>query len=432
MLRHILRRMIEVGTVHVGAGLVVSGLSAYAFLVITGRVLGPERYAALSVLWSLVITIGPGIFAPFEQELARAIAFTQGRNGRTFAGTGKAWAIGGGVVMLFCGVATVSGGWILHALLEGDVLLLWALIASIPAYYAQHLGRGVVLGKNMFGRYGGVLAMDGALRVLGAVVLSSVGVSEAGPYGLVLAGAPALSALIAVHPRVETSRGGVEAMGWSGLARALAWLVLASVLAQILANAGPVALKLLADVDETAIVGPFMAALVIVRVPVFLFFAVQAVLLPQLSSAAGGDDSGRYRSALSVVLRVVVTLGGAMTIGAYFAGPFAVDLLFGPDFVLPGAHLARLAIASAGYMMCLVLAQALIAIQTRPGVTAGWAIGLLALVSAIALGGDLLVRVETSLIAGSVGGILAMGTILVRQLRRPDWSQSGKGMSRIA
>ena len=45
------------GTLAVGAGLIVSGVTSYGFLAISARALGPERYAPLGVLWAL--TAGP-------------------------------------------------------------------------------------------------------------------------------------------------------------------------------------------------------------------------------------------------------------------------------------------------------------------------------------------------------------------------------------
>lgn len=39
------------GTLAVGAGLIVSGVTSYGFLAISARALGPERYAPLGVLW---------------------------------------------------------------------------------------------------------------------------------------------------------------------------------------------------------------------------------------------------------------------------------------------------------------------------------------------------------------------------------------------
>ena len=62
------------GTIPVGLGLVVAGLSAYGFQVIAFRVLGAEPYAALNGLWVTAFVLAPGLFLPLEQEIARALA----------------------------------------------------------------------------------------------------------------------------------------------------------------------------------------------------------------------------------------------------------------------------------------------------------------------------------------------------------------------
>src|SRR5436853_7044981 len=60
------------GTLAVGAGLIVSGVTSYGFLAISARALGPERYAPLGVLWALTYVVCPGVFLPLEQEVGRA------------------------------------------------------------------------------------------------------------------------------------------------------------------------------------------------------------------------------------------------------------------------------------------------------------------------------------------------------------------------
>ncbi|MEZ5165543.1 MAG: ThiF family adenylyltransferase [Acidimicrobiales bacterium] len=61
-------------TTAIAVGLLVNGLSTYVFLVLARRNLGDEAYGGLAVLWGLVYILGPGLFQPLEQELARATA----------------------------------------------------------------------------------------------------------------------------------------------------------------------------------------------------------------------------------------------------------------------------------------------------------------------------------------------------------------------
>ena len=55
-------------------GLVINGLSTYGFLVLAHAAIGDEAYGGLAVLWALMYILGPGLFQPLEQEVARATA----------------------------------------------------------------------------------------------------------------------------------------------------------------------------------------------------------------------------------------------------------------------------------------------------------------------------------------------------------------------
>src|SRR3954447_1747931 len=62
------------GFIPVAVGLGVFGLTTYGFLGRAGKALGPELFAPLSVLWTIVNAVGIGVFLPFEQELGRTAA----------------------------------------------------------------------------------------------------------------------------------------------------------------------------------------------------------------------------------------------------------------------------------------------------------------------------------------------------------------------
>ena len=77
-------------------------------------------------------------------------------------------------------------------------------------------------------------------------------------------------------------------------------------LAQVLINAPPVLVQLLAGPRHKAEVGVFTAALVVARVPLFLFQAVQAALLPKLSGLVAAERYEEFRRGLR---RLVVDRG---------------------------------------------------------------------------------------------------------------------------
>ena len=396
----------------IAAGLAVLGLTAYGFLVVAARALGPEAYAPLSALWAVVFLVGPGCFIPIEQELARSLA------ARRAAGLGggpvirRAATLGGGALLFLTVACTIAGLVLLDRLFDGEALLVVGLLLSLAGYYAEHLARGVLSGYGRFRPYGIALATEGILRLVGCVVLAAVGVATAGPYGVVLGAAPLIATAVALRGQHDLAPPGPEA-DRRELTVALGWLLAGSVLAQSLANAGPVAVKLLADDSERAVAGRFLAALIVARVPMFLFTAVLAPALPRLARMAAAGDRRGFDTGLRRLLALVTALGGAGTVAALVAGPTVVRTLFGADFELPAHDLATLAVACAAYLFAMTLAQALIAVSGHGRVAMAWLAGVVSFGVVTALGSDLLTRVELGMVTGGVVAAVAMAGLLL-------------------
>ena len=402
------------GTLPVGAGVVVLGVSAYAFLAVAGRGLGVEGFAVLSVLWVLVFTVGPGLFLPLEQEVGRAVAArrAEGRpHGPLVRRTAVAAAAGAAAataVLLLAAPALVPRA------LGGDAGALVALGVAVWALAAAHLARGVLAGTGRFGHYGAQLALEGAVRAGGAAVLLGVGVGSVLGYGLLLGGATALAVLV--------TAGGLSGLREPGppaalgeLSRSLGLLLTGALLSQALVNAGPLLVALLEPPGEAGAAGRFLAAAVLSRVPLLLFAAVQAALLPRLSELAAGGRQGELREVLARTSLAVGALGLAGTAAAAAAGPALVALLFGSAFDVDRAPVVLLSAATGAFMLAVVLAQACIA-RGRPGsAAAGWAVGVAVLVAATGvLGGEPVLRVAAASLAGAVA---ALGALLPRAVR---------------
>ncbi len=402
------------GTFSVGAGLLVLGLTAYVFFVVAARALGPERYSSLSVLWTLVFFAAPGFLFPLEQEVSRAVSARQalGLGGGPLVR--RAAILGGGLVAGLALVTLALSGPIVHHLFDGQWLLLVALVVSLPTYAAIHLTRGTLSGTARFSAYGNLLAAEGLLRIAAAVVLALAGVRAAGPYGLLIP----LAGLVALVAVLARQRGALQpgpAAPWSELSGALGWLLLGAVLAQGFVNASVPLVKVLAADNEQAIAGQFQAGLIITRVPLFMFQAVQASLLPKLAGLAASGRLADFRAGLRRLVAVVVAIGVAATIGAFAIGPLVLRLAFGPRFdKLGNADLGYLALAGAAFMLATALSQALIALSAYAKAALGWTFAIVALVVGTALGPGLLPRVELGLVAGSIVAVVAMA-VLVRQ-----------------
>jgi O-antigen/teichoic acid export membrane protein len=406
------------GTWDVAIGLVVSGLAAYGYLVVSAHLVGPSAYAALSAQWALVLLVGPGIFVTLEQEVGRALSARRaiGLGGRPVVVRS---AVAGSAGLLVCAaLGAIFSTTLTDRLFDGYSLLLVGSLIGLLGYYVQYSVRGVLAGAGQFRVYSGIVAVEGLLRLLPCVILALLGVRAVGAYGLVFGLAP-LTAIVVVilGPRPLTVAG--PRASWSELSSALGYLVIASLLSQGLINAPPLAMKLLATPSQEALAGRFLAGLIVARVPLFLFGALQASLLPSLSKQAAGQHWEQFRKGLSRLMVLVVLLGLVSTLAAFSLGPALFPLLFGREFVLGHADFALLAGASAAFMTALALAQALIAMRRYRSTIVAWSFGLTTLLCLLAVQGSLVVRIERSFLLGTLVAAGAMAALTLAALRNP-------------
>lgn len=412
----------------VTAGVLVSGLATYVFLVVVARGLGPAAYAPFAVGWSVSLVAAAGLFAPLEQEAARRVAAARAAGTPVARETGL---VGGlAVVLAVAGVlllllADVSG---VDALARGSGTW-WALLAVTASSAAQMPARGVLSGSGRLGRYGAVVATEAVVRMVLAGVLVVLGVSSPGAFLALVAVGAAVSVAVAVAavPR----RGPRDARASTGLSRALlprraevagagralAVLVVGTLTAQLLLNAGPVVLDALSAPGEPG-PGRLLAGLSLARVPLFLFTAVQAALIPRLVAQAAAGDLPGLRRTVGRLLAVVAGLTAVASVGSLLVGRPVVALLFGEGFALPGRDLALLSLAVGAYLVALSAAASLVALDAHAAVLRGWVAGLVVHAAVTAVVPDLLLRVELGFLAGAAVAAGVQVVELVRVTRR--------------
>ena len=405
------------GTGAVGIGLLVNGITAYGFLVLAARALGPEQYAPLGLLWTVVFLVGPGFFLPVEQEVSRALAERRARGEGGGPLLRRAALLAAVVLGVLLVAVAATSPLTLPKLFDDEPLLVIGLGLALAGAAAGHLARGACSGQGRFRPYAVFLAADGTVRLLLCVALSASGVDSPGLYGVAVGVAPLVAVAIALGPERGLVTAGPDA-SWGELSRALVILLVASVLSFTLVNAGPMAVDLLGSESEQAEAGRFLNGLIIARVPLFLFQAVQASLLPKLSALAGAGRFEELRAGLRNLLAVTVAIGAVATAGAFALGPQVVRLLFGAEFELDHRTLGLLALSCAMYMLAVALAQAVIALSGHRLVAASWGIGVAAFVLMTAFAADeLFLRVELGLVTGTALAAVSMALALAARLR---------------
>lgn len=404
------------GTVPVGLGLLVSGLSAFVFLRVGKNALGgDDAFAPVLSLWFATFALAPGFFLPLEQELGRAISARRalGQGGRPVLR--KVALLGGILAATVLIVVLAMGEVVTDAYFDGDWVLLLALVVAFASYAPVHLARGVASGSGRFKAYAIVMGADGAVRVVLCVALALFGAKSAGAYGMAVALAPLVGFFYVLGRGELTTDDGPPAT-WTEVTPNLGWLLLGSVFAAGLVNAGPVAANLLKGDGQGELVTQFGYGVLLSRIPLFLFQAVQAALLPRLAGLAARREFDEFRRGFRRLMKLVVIVGIAGVIGAYLIGPKVIELMY--DAHLTSRTMATLALGSAAYMGALAMAQAVIALKGHALVALGWGVGVVSFVLTTWLSSDdLFRRIEYGLVASSVGALIAFAFSLRSRLR---------------
>ena len=405
------------GTVTVGIGLFIAGISAYIFFKIGQQALGQDGFKPIVAMWFIAFALAPGFFLPIEQEVSRAIAHRRalGQGGLPVIKRIAPLAII--ILLTLVVVIAVFSSSISANMFEGYGMVTFCLVLTLVSYAPMHLARGICSGTGRFGAYGIIIGADGAVRVIGCAVLWLAGVTHVGPYAFMIGFSPIVGVIavgLAGKLRVDD---GPEAT-WSEVTPNLGWLLMGSLFAAALVNAGPITVDILGNSEPAEVVTRFGNAVIFARIPLFLFQAVQAALLPRLAKLAAQRNLSEFSRGFRQLMILVCGVGVVGTIGAFLVGPQVLDLVYQGG--IDRRTMTLLALASAMYMVGLATAQAVIALRGHAIVALGWFASFSGFVLIAWLSSnDLYLRVELALVGSSLIAIVVFGAAL-RKLMRSD------------
>ena len=307
-------------------------------------------------------------------------------------------------------------------LFHGQEVLLVCFVIALGTYAVQHITRGTLSGNGRFGPYGMILGAEGVFRILPVIVLYAAGIDDLLWYGLALAVPPLLAALVALRGQHGLVDPGPDAE-WSELSTNLTLLFLGSLAAQALSYAAALGVLVLAQGKaERDAAADFIVGFFIARIPILLFQAIQAALLPKLAALSGAGKHDDFRSGLKKLVMIVVGVGVLGVIAGATIGPTVGEILFGDKFNLGSRDLTLLFLGSAAFIFALTLAQALIALLGHGRALIAWTVGLVFCVGVMALGSsatidDLFLRAELGYVVGCATAATMMLIFLVVQVR---------------
>ncbi len=403
----------------VAAGLGVQGATTYVALILAGRLLGAAEFSGLAGLYVLISSVATGLFVPLEQEISRR----RGRERQAGVAdpTLTRRAVGAGLML---SLAVVALALALHEvtlrMMGGNGWLLVALCVGLPGYALCFVTRGGFAGSQRLVRYGGQLAVEGAFRLVALIILAVVGVRSTAAYGLLFGAASWVAlgvSLIPVRGRRPAVAPAPPDAAHPFLAP-LGLLLVSSLAAQMLIGAAPLVAQAFSGADDGARIGAFLAALVVVRIPVFMFSAVQPSLLPTLAAHVQGGRVEAFRSLVVKVLGGTVLAGLVMIAGTAVAGAGTLTFLFGADYALPWNIFLLMGASVGFFLLATVLSQVVLSLGRHRWVAAGWIAGLAGLAIGTMLSGDAVLRATLGLMSGAAAAAGAFGVLLALGMRR--------------
>ncbi|MGW1175600.1 lipopolysaccharide biosynthesis protein [Kitasatospora sp. NPDC002543] len=411
------------GTLAVAGGTVVLGAASYIHLGVAGHSLSVDDMANVSLLWTIVMSVGIGVFFPIEQELTRIVAARAALGHGAAPVLRRATLLTAGILGVVLAALAAGSGPIARSMFHGDRSLVLALGGAFTGMAVCYLTRGVLAGLGRFGAYGTQLGLDGGLRIGLAFACGVAGVHSALAFSLILAVAPIIATIVTLPPLLRAVKPG-EQVGWSELCSGLGLLICSTLLSQVVVNAAVVSTKLLAPTDS-ALIAALLNALVLARVPLFVFGSLQASLLSGLSAAIAVGDRAAFTGMLKKIGAVVGALGVLGGIPAVALGPWLIQVLFGAKPVLGCLDFFWLSAGTVAYMFAMVLGQALMVFKRHNLQLLCWAVGTVVLAGVTFMPGEVSTRVVIAYTAGSVATVLGMLAVLRQSFARSATNAAG-------
>jgi O-antigen/teichoic acid export membrane protein len=413
------------GAVLLSGATVASGIFAYAYHVLAARVLGPEAYGLVAVLWAALFLLVVVLFRPLEQTTSRALADRLARGHEVRSVLRAMLRI---YLVLAVAIGVVGAlAWELigDRLFLGDSFYTAALVVGLAAYGVAYVARGVFAGARWFNGYALLLVSDGAVRVAVVIPLLFVASRDLAAAAMVAAavGSVALPVLVGrrvLRPLIAQRKGSGEGSAFHvGVAVAFAWpAAVIAVADQVLVNGGPLLVMLGGGANVGKVAGLVFAATMLVRIPVFVFQGIATSMLPNLTRLHATAERALFRRA---VLRAAGGLAGVaavIVVTAAAIGPEALETVYGSDYTAGRLELALLGVGVGCYLATSTFSQALLALDCGRVAALGWVVSAAVFLVAYAvIPGEALFRVSTAFALGTAVAVPLLGYALVHRRR---------------
>ncbi|HSM02721.1 MAG TPA: hypothetical protein VK960_09840 [Acidimicrobiia bacterium] len=397
------------GTTYMVVGTLVAAIAAYLFQLVAGRVLGPEAFAPITVLWTIQFLVFTIVFLPMEQLTIRRLSMADPH--------AAPWRLFIGVIAVAVVVSAGFAALTLDQLLDGEPIYLVIVAVLIAAYGGFALARGLLAGHRRYKEYGLTTMSESVLRLVGAIVILAVGFGSVG-----LAWTLVMAPLVIWMWRPlapEFGRGG--AVVERGTGADLGTFVAANGASQTIVAAGPLVVGALgASPTEVSV---FFETFLLFRAPLTIAYSLIARILPPFTRFVETGDTKTIRTWALRLGGLGAILGGVGYIVGRAVGPATVALLLGEEF-RPTATLAAYAAAGVAIATIALFAQQILIAMRATGILAiSWISGLAAAAfTVVVAGGSPNIRVGAGFLIGETLAF-ALIVITIVLLTRPRESR---------
>lgn len=352
------------GTTYMVVGTLVAAIAAYLFQVVAARVLGPEAFAPITVLWTIQFLVFTIVFLPMEQLTIRRLSMADP--------DAAPWRLFIGVIVIAIVASTGFAALTRNQLLDGEPVYLVIVAVLIAFYGAFALGRGLLAGHRRYKEYGLTTMAESTLRLVAAIAILALGFGSVG-----LAWTLALAPLVVwiwrpLAPEVGRSSVVIE----RGAGADLGTFVAANASSQTILAAGPLVVGALrASPTEVSV---FFETFLLFRAPLSIAYSLIARILPPFTRFVETGETKTIRTWALRLGALGAVLGGMGYAVGRAVGPDIVALLLGDEF-RPTATLAAYAASGVAIATIALFAQQILIAMRATGILAiAWITGLAA------------------------------------------------------
>jgi O-antigen/teichoic acid export membrane protein len=399
------------GAVRVGLAAAIGGLLGLLLTTLVARTIGAAATANFTAYWSSMYFV-VGALAGIQQEITRA-AHPVGQS-RTSTPLQRFALVLGAIVAV--GVALLSLLWALPVFgIPDGWLVAPALAVAAAGYVFVTVVGGVLYGLTRWNAIAVLVVGDSLLRLVAVLVcllfttdVVALAWAVSLPFGLTL---------VVTWPYIRRGLAGSFAIDvpLGQLARNILKAVTGSLATAVLVSGTALAIVVTsADVD-TAYVGAFVFAVVVVRAPIMV--AVQALQSFLILRFRTGADRRRVAA---LVVAAILAAGALIALAAAFVGdPVLVEVL-GDDFALGWQALVVIVASSALMGVLFVTGPYAIATNRHVVYASGWVVAAIASLGLLLLPIDFATRTSLALLVGPAAGALVHLVGLARVPSRAD------------